>query len=163
MCIVLYSAEGLRCHAVQPDTRFFFTAVTDGFGTDHEKVLFETFPALAARLPIDTCLAALFFLPEECQRFKVEQDLNGLRAPFIMLSEENPFLGVKVPRRAVIELGALSTTNDVRRILASVAEQAHDNDFLRRARNGEMLRRVERALAKYGQPIKDCLHLVGFG
>lgn len=166
MCNVAHSYDELEnldfLKASGAPKDFFVVAVSDGMGTANDKLLQELFPQLVARLPSDSCHVAYFFLLEECRRFRTAQGLKSVQSPFLFISDENPYPGTKVASRAVIRLAGLQNPDDVRRVIALICEQAYDDDFVKKTKSGEIMRRIERTLGRYGGPLKDCLSLVGF-
>lgn len=163
MCIMLLNYPTIKDHFASFDAKFYIVAITDGLGTTNESIVSTAINPLAARLPLDICIAAHFFYPEESRSFRSDQDLKGLSSPFLFISEENPFNGELVTKRAIIDLSALSNPDDVKRVLASIAELSYDIDFIMKAKSGEIVRKIQRALGKYSGPIKDCLSWAGFG
>lgn len=145
------------------DYRYYVTLIFDGFGTQAEMTLMNAVFTLYTHLPTDQCLLMLLFAPDEVRRFKNSRDLKGRAGPLVYITEDNPFGGFEISQSVLLELGRLKDSDDVKRVLAAIAEQAHDDDFLKKARKGELLRRIQAALGKYGSAIKDCLSIFGLG
>lgn len=144
-----------------PPYRYFVTVILDGFETLAEQTVVNAVFALYARLPVTYCLLTLLFLPEEVRKFKNTQNLKGRIGPLILITEKNPFLEEEVRPRALIELGHLRDPDDIKKIMALIAEQAHDEDFLKRAKTGELLRRLREGIGRYGELIANTLSIVG--
>jgi hypothetical protein len=145
------------------DYRYYVTIVFDGFGTQAELTVIAVLFTLYAHLPIEHCLLVLLFAPDEVRQFKTRHKLIGRAGPLVFITEENPFGGSEISQRVVVELGRLKEPDDIKKVLVTIAEQAYDDDFIKRAGRGELLRRIQETLGKYGSFIKDSLSIIGLG
>jgi hypothetical protein len=145
------------------DYRYFVTIVFDGFETSADQTVISALFAFYARLPTRYCLLTLLFAPDDVRRFKTEQDLKGKVGPLIVITEKTPFAGAEIRPRAILEVGRLKEADDIKRVLATLAEQAHDEDFLKRARSEELLRRIQDSIRKFGGVISSSLSVIGLG
>jgi hypothetical protein len=141
--------------------RFYIVVVFDGFGTTADITVMSCLSALADRVRTSKCLISILLGSDETYAFKTRQNIKGMTGPLLFLSEEDPFSG-HVDQRALLELGRLREGDDIRLVMAAVAEQAHEDNFVSQARRGERLRRLQSLLAKYGDRITGVLSLLGF-
>jgi hypothetical protein len=142
---------------------FYLVTFGSGFDTTADREVATLFPKFSSTLPIEHCLAINLVNPDEISEFKTMHSLSGKCAPLLILSEEPPFSEGFESQRVVIELGRLHEPDKIRQIFASIADNAHTEDFIVKSKRGEILRKIEYALGRYGPGIKDCLSLIGFG
>jgi len=140
--------------------RYFIILVTDGFQTENEITVKELLNTFVAKLPTQDCQFVHLFLTDECRHFRSIQGLESETSPFAVLCEQNPFKQKIVGPRAVIVLSVLKSKDQVKEVMALLAEQAANPEFVKKAKFSELLRRIERAFGRYGQPIRDCLSVV---
>ena len=164
MCFIFSTASELEriSEVREAAIRFWLVAVSDGFDTAADEVLLKSFPKLSSRLPAETCVFVYLWEPDEVRDFKSRHSLYGRVGPLLSVSDSNPFRDETKQRSAIVELGRLSDVDEVKKVLVAVTDQAHDEAFVREARNGEVLRRIEQSLGKFGGPVLECLSILGF-
>lgn len=146
----------------KPTTDFYLVVVSSGFQNSADIQLGQDFSLIVERFP-KTVLLAHLFLPEECRSFLDKRGLHSRSGPLIVISEENPFEDQITGTWAVLEIGELHSSDEIKQVLSSLSSLASHSDFANKAKFGEALRRIERKLGKFGGPFKDCLSIVGVG
>ena len=145
------------------NARFYLAIVTDGLRTAIELAVIEEMDELACRLPTSAMMTVWMCVPSQCRAFRRDQGMVDVASPFLYITEENPFCQRMIKKRLIVKLDPLESPDDARRVLASITQQAHDGEFLRKARKGEIIRRLQRSLDIYSGPIRECVSLAGFG
>lgn len=143
-------------------TSFHMVLLTSGFDTQSDETARQSFDNLGQRVS-DGVLLSCLYLPEESRQFADTHDLHRFSMPLLVLSQENPYGGEAVDSLVVLELGKLGDADSIKSVLGSIASVSHEQDFLRRAKLGELARRVERIFGKLSGPVKDCVTMVGLG
>lgn len=162
MCFVVFSMSDIKAaiESLEDGLRFYAIGVSSGYGTVADQTLQASIPRFAGSLP-RICFVAHLYQPGECQEFKQSQGINNMPGPLLFISEDNPFSNVTVKKRAIIDFSSLTKKDEVKKILASISTHAHDSSFLKKAKNGELLRRIQQTLSKYDGPIGKCLSVFG--
>jgi len=128
-----------------------------------EQTLMDALFTLADHLPAQHCHLSVLLGKDTNLRFKNTHGLKGLAAPLIVITEEELLDRPTDTAKVVLQVGRVKDPDDIRRALAVLSEQAHDESFLRETRKGEIIRRTQEALARHGNTIARALSLLGLG
>lgn len=135
--------------------RYYLTFLLDGFKTSAESVVVEAIFTIADRVPEDSCRINVLSRIEHLEIFKELHKLRGKVGPLLLISEEEPWIPLK--EKALIELGALPSEDDIKHVLASVVEQVRQDNLVKQMNKGEALRKIKSVLDKYGGPITEVI------
>jgi hypothetical protein len=133
--------------------RYYLTILLDGLSNTAEATLKDVLWDLPRRFPAPEVLFTVLHDADEIRLFKLEHGLRSTIGPSIVITEENPFSHRVVPGKAVVNLAALKTPDEIKNVLAVITEQSHDEQFLKRAKRGELFRQLRDVLATYGDKI----------